>query len=147
MITGPYSLLRPLAMSSLYRLSLSHLSKLCGLQPIQGAKNVICGLSTPHVFVQTATFPLALINKNNFYFHTSQILPEMFFLTSTLTLVHPAHRKFPHLLCHMKPSAACHYFTHHPSFTAELPAYCVWPAVSLLSSACHITNMNFWVFS
>lgn len=110
-----------------YTDSLSIISKLCGLPSTQAAKNTLRGFSIPHVFVHAASFSLALINKNFFCFHISQILLETWFSSQalspwyTLSLV-----SSPHLLCHIKPSAACHHFTHHPSFSAKLPAYAMF---------------------
>lgn len=101
-----------------------HLFKICGRLPMQAAKNLLCGLSIPHVCVQTASFSLAFINKNLLYFHTSK---------------YGRRDGFPHQHSHLgtpwwAPPTFSAISNHqqlvttsrHPSFTAEFPVYTVF---------------------
>lgn len=57
-----------------YTNSLCHLSKLCGLPPIQAVKIPSVSFQSLTSVLRQHIFYLALINKSSFCFHTSQIL-------------------------------------------------------------------------
>lgn len=133
-----------------YSNSLCHLSKLCGLPPIQAAKNPLCGFSIPYISAQTAHFFFkralinkALINKSSFSFHTSQTLLQRWFPSPVLSPWHTlsAHGEFP---SPSKPSNHQHLLT--PSHIIPLGCWAsslrpAWPAVPLPSPVCHFTSI------